>query len=192
MKKLLVLITTLAMTLSLAGCGGDSGSSNADTPASTPAEAAPATTDITLVSKEANYTTLLVPSDFGEFYDKDGYAVAEGPSASIVVTPTTESDTNVDDITQDFIVESLADVYTNIEVLAFDNPANIAGVDSICCLYTGDGNTSGDNKTVCQIIMFFSIDGVNCEQHIVFTYNTGENTSLEASLAEILQSISLE
>lgn len=186
MKKLLVLMMTVVITLSLAACGGDAGSAKSATnPSATEA------TDITLVSKEANYNTMLVPSDFGEFYDKDGYAVAEGTNASIVVTPTTETDTNIEAITEDFIVESLADVYSNIKVLAFDNPANIAGVDSVCILYTGDSDTTGQNNTVCQIILFFSIDGVNCEQHIVFTYSTDANTSLEAYLADIIESIAL-
>ena len=59
MKKLLVLIMALAMTLSLAAYGG-----NNSAPTSTPAAS-----DITLVNKVANYTALLVPSDFGEFSD---------------------------------------------------------------------------------------------------------------------------
>lgn len=186
MKKLFVLMATLAMTISLSACGGDGGSAKpaADT-------TAPASSEIELVRKEGNYTSLLVPSDFGEFYDKDGYAVAEGPNSSIVITPTTETDTDVDDINEEYMVEALSDVYSNIKVLAFDNPANIAGVDSVCFLFTGDSDSTGQNNTICQIIMFFSIDGVNCEQHIAFTYNTSENTSLEASLAEILPSISL-
>jgi len=87
MKKLLVLMMALVMTLSLAACGGNNAA-----PASTPEASAPVASDVTLVNKVANYTALLVPSDFGEFYDKDGYAVAEGTNASIVVTPTFPSE----------------------------------------------------------------------------------------------------
>ncbi len=137
MKKLLVL-TALAMTLSLAACGG-----NNSAPTSTPETSAPVASDITLVNKVANYTALLVPSDFGEFSDKDGYAVAEGPNASIVVTPTFLSDTWIEDVTEDYMLESLGDTYSDIKVLAFDNPANIAGVDSLSFLCTGDSNTRG-------------------------------------------------
>lgn len=183
MKKLLALV----MTLSLAACGG-----NNSAPASTPETSVTVASDVTLVKKVANYTTLLVPGDFGEFSDKDGYAVAEGPNASIVVTPTFPSDTWIEDVTEDYMLQSLGDTYSNIKVLAFDNHANIAGADSLSFLCTGGSNTSGKNVTTCQIILYFAIDGQNCEQHIAFTYTTGANSSLEANLADILPSITLE
>ena len=187
MKKLFVFMMALTLSLGLTACGGDNSA-----PTSTPDVLASAASDITLSSKEANFTTLLVPSDFGEFQDKDGYAVAEGPDASIVVTPTFPSDTWIEDVTEDYMLESLGDTYSNIKVLAFDNPANIAGVDSLSFLCTGDSNRSGKNVTTCQIILYFAIDGQNCEQHIAFTYTTGANSSLEANLADILPSITLE
>lgn len=187
MKKLLVLMIAIVMTLSLAACGGDEG-----TTAPAPEASAPAASDITLVSKEANFTTLLVPSDFGEFYDKDGYAVAEGTNASIVVTPTIEPDVRIESITEDYMVDLMVDTYSNIKVLAFDNPVTIAGVDAVSFKFTGDGATSGKNKTVCHLTLFFSIEGQDCEQQLIFTYDTGANTSLEANLTDMIESISLE
>jgi len=187
MKKLLVLMMALVMTLSLAACGGDGGSAESD-----PDVSAPAASDITLGSKEANFTTLLVPSDFGEFYDKDGYAVAESANANIVVTPTIVPDERIEDITEDYMLALMEDSYSNIEVLAFDNPVIIAGVDAVSLLFTGDGNTSGKNKTVCHLTLFFSIDGQDCEQQLSFTYETGANSSLEANLTDMIESISLE
>lgn len=197
MKKLLVLMIALVMTLSLAACGGNEGAAEPTpeapaTDVSAPAASAPAPSDITLVSKEANFTTLLVPSDFGEFYDKDGYAVAEGTNASIVVTPTIEPDIRIEGITEDYMVDLMKDTYSNIKVLSFDNPVTIAGVDAVSFLFTGDGATSGKNKTVCHLTLFFSIEGQDCEQQLSFTYDTGANTSLEAGLADIIESISLE
>jgi len=176
MKKLLVLLMTVVMTLSLAACG----------------EGAPDASDVTLVNKEANFTALLVPSDLEDFYDKDGYAVAEGSNASIIITPTIVPDIRIEEITEDYMVDLVGDTYSNIEVLAFDNPVTIAGVDAVSFLFTGDGNTSGKNKTVCHLSLFFAIDGQDCEQQINFTYDTGANTSLEAYLTDIIESISLE
>lgn len=187
MKKLLALMMALMMALSLAACGENGGNTE-----SAPDASAPIASDITLVSKEANFTTLLVPSDFGEFYDKDGYAVAEGTNASIVVTPTIEPDIRIEDITEDYMIDLIGGTYSNIEVLAFDNPVTIAGVDTVSFLFTGDGNTSGKNKTVCHLTLFFSIEGQDCEQQLIFTYDTGANTSLEAYITNILESISLE
>jgi len=187
MKKLLALMMALVMTFSLAACGGDGGSVEPDSIVSEPE--APA---VTLVNKEANFTTLLVPSDFGEFYDKDGYAVAEGTNSSIVVTPTIVPDVRIEDITEEYMVDLMGNTYSNIEVLAFDNPVTIAGVDAVSFQFTGDGATSGKNKTVCHITMFFSIEGQDCEQQVSFTYDTGANTSLEANLNDIIESISLE
>jgi hypothetical protein len=183
MKKLWILMMALAMMLSLAACGGED---------SEPAPSGPDASEVTLINKVANYTALLVPSDFGEFSDLDGYAVAEGPDASIVVTPTFPSDTWIEDVTEDYMLESLGDTYSNIEVLAFDNPAYIGGVDSLSFLCTGDSKSSGKNVTTCQVILYFAIDGQNCEQHVAFTYTTGANSSLEANLADILPSITLE
>lgn len=187
MKKFLVLMMTLTLSFGLTACAGDNAA-----PASTPDAPAPTPSDITLISKEANFTTLLVPSDFGEFYDNDGYAVAEGINASIIVTPTIEPDIRIEDITEDYMVGLMGDTYSNIKVLAFDNPITIAGVDAVSFQFTGDGATSGKNKTVCHLTLFFSIEGQDCEQQISFTYDTGANTSLEANLTDIIKSISLE
>lgn len=186
MKKLLILIMVLVMTLSLAACkGGSSAESDSDASES-------AVSDVTLVSKEANFTTLLVPSDFGEFYDKDGYAVAEGKNSSIVVTPTIVPDIRIEDITEDYMLDLMGDTYSNIKVLVFDNPVTIAGVDTVFFQFTGDGSTSGNNKTVCHLTLFFSIEGQDCEQQLIFTYDTAANTSLETYLNDIIESISLE
>ena len=187
MKKLLVLMITFAMTLSLAACGGGEGTAESEKDASVPA-----TSDITLESKEANFTTLLVPSDFGDFYDKDGYAIAEGTNSSIVVTPTIIPDIRIEDVTEDYLLSLMGETYSNIEVLAFENPVTIAGVDAILFQFTGDSNSSGKNRTVCHLSLFFSIEGQDCEQQLVFTYDTEANTSLEAYLTDIIESISLE
>lgn len=184
MKKILVIIMAIVMTFSLVACGGDGGSAEPASDVMAP--------DVTLATKEANFTTLLVPSDFGEFYDKDGYALAEGTNASIVVTPTIEPDVRIEDITEEYMVNLMESTYSNIEVLAFNNPVTIAGVDAVSFQFTGDGATSGKNKTVCHITMFFSIEGQDCEQQVSFTYDTGANTSLEANLNDIIESISLE
>lgn len=186
MKKLLVFMMALIMTLNLAACGGNAGSAEAD-----PDESAPVASDITLVSREANFTALVVPSDFGEFYDKDGYAVAEGTNASIIVTPTIVPDIRIEDITEDYMLDLMVDTYSNIKVLSFENSVTIAGVDAIFFQFTGDGATSGKNKTVCHLTLFFSIDGQDCEQQLIFTYDTGANTSLEANLTTIIDSITL-
>ncbi|MDF2654905.1 MAG: hypothetical protein K0R19_1379 [Bacillota bacterium] len=187
MKKLMVLIMTLVITLSLAACGGSGDSEEPAQDAS-----APQTSDVTLVSKEANFTALLVPSDFAEFQTvDDGSAIAEGPNSNIVVTNTNETDVTIEDMTKDYLVGLMGNSYSNIEVLAFENPVTIAGVNAALIQFTGDGVTSGKNKTVCYILLFFSLEGLNCEQHVALTYDTGANTSLEANLSEIIESITL-
>ncbi len=190
MKKRLVLMMTLVMTFSLVACGGGKGDNATST--SNPEASAPAASDVTLVSKEANFTTLLVPSDFDEFYDKDGYAVAEGTNASIVITPTIIPDVRIEDITEDYMVDLIGDTYSNIKVLEFNNPVTIAGVDAVSFQFTGDGATNGKNKTICHLTLFFSIEGQDCEQQLTFTYETGASTSLEAYMNDIIESISLE
>lgn len=187
MKKILALMMVLVMTLSLAACGGSGDSEEAVHDSS-----APETSDVTLVSKEANFTALLVPSDFAEFKTVDGgSAIAEGQNSNIVVTNTNETDVTIEDMTEDYLVGLMENSYSNIEVLSFENPVAIAGVDAAIIQFMGDGVTSGKNKTVCYILLFFSLEGLNCEQHVALTYDTGANTSLEANLAEIIESITL-
>ena len=77
-------------------------------------------------------------------------------------------------------------------MLAFDNPVTIVKVDTVSYLFMGDGVTSGKNKTVCHLTLFFSIAGQDCEQQISFTYDTGTNTSLEVYITDMIESISLE
>jgi len=87
MKKLIVLIIMLVLSLSLAACGGSGGSGEPSQDAS-----APETSDVTPVSKEVNFTALLVPSDFAEFQTVDGgTAVAEGQNSNSIVTNTNET-----------------------------------------------------------------------------------------------------
>lgn len=191
MKRLATLAMALLMMLSLSACGA---SDEAASPAQDVSEAASVSSAAvanTLVSKEANYTTLLVPDDFGEFSDNNGYAVAQGPNASIIVSPTIEPDIDIQDITAEYMTDLVSDSYSNIEVLALDNPVTIAGVDAVSFVFTGDGASDGANKTVCHLTLFFSIEGQNCEQQVIFTYLTGGNTSLEANLNDIIASITL-
>lgn len=191
MKKALTLLLALGLTMSLAACGGaddsaGTGTTDSGTSATTPPE-------VKLVSKEANFTTMLVPSDFGEFRDQDGYAIAEGVGCNIVVTPTVGNPSDSPaTLTQEYFTSQLESSYSNIKVLAYDNAATVAGVDAVCFQFTGDGKTNGTNKTVCLIAMFFTLEGQACEQQVTFTYDTGANTALEASLKEIIDSISLE
>lgn len=187
MKKLLLLIVVIVITLSLTACGGGGSSTESNTDTS-----GPVVSDVTLISKEANFTTLLVPNDFGEFYDKDGNALAEGLNSNIIVTNTNETDVRIEDITEEYMVGLMGNSYSNIEVLEFKNPTTIAGVDAMLIQFTGDGATSGKNRTVCYVMLFFSLDGINCEQHVIFTYDTGANTTLEANLNKMIESISLE
>lgn len=180
MKRLPALILALTFSLSLVGCGGNEIATDA------------ADSEVTLVSRKANSITLLVSSDFSEFQEVDGYAAAQAKGASIVITPTIERDVAIENITEDYMIDLVDDGYSNINVLKFDNAATIAGVDAVYFLFTGDGNTSDNNNTVCYITLFFSIDGQACAQEIAFTYNTGANTSLETNLSDIINSISLD
>ncbi|WP_265445265.1 hypothetical protein [Acetivibrio straminisolvens] len=177
MKRLPALILALVLALNFAACGGNTGL---------------AASDVTLVRKEANFTSLLVPSDFTEFEDFEGFTVAKAEGASIVITPIIEQVVSIKEITRDYMVELVKDSYSNVNVLKFDNAATIGGTDAVYFLFKGDDNSSNNNNTVCYINLFFTVDGQACEQEIVFTYNTGVNTSLETNLDTIINSISLE
>lgn len=193
MKKFLIIIMTLVMILNLAACGGSEAPSEPVAPVeSEQKEEAAKTSEITLVTKEANFTSLLVPSDFGEFQMMEGdIAIAEGPNSNIIITNTNETDVTIEDITEEYMLGLIGNSYSNIEVLDFVNPGTVAGVDAAVIMYSGDGVTSGKNKTNCYIMMFFELEGIICEQHVGLTYDTGANTALEANLNEIIESISL-
>lgn len=181
MKKIIALMMVFMLMLSLVACGEEAIDSNS-----------PNVTDITLVSKEANFTKILVPSDFGDFKFTEGTGVINGTGESIAITETFIADTEINEITQEDIMEVLKGSYTNVSIESFDNEATVAGVDAIYTIATGKGNTDGKEKTVHYIILYFNLEDQLCNQTIVLTYLNNQNTSLENNIKEIVESISLE
>lgn len=186
MKKVLLFIMTVMMCMSLVACGGDDSST-------TDQEASKAiATDTTLVSKEAHYTTILVPSDFSDFVDNEGLAIAQSSGASIGITQTVETDVSIEDMTEEYLLGLMSATYSDVEVVSFENPVTMGGVDAVSIVFTGTGATTGRKHTVQHITLFFTLEDINCEQQLLFTYDTEAKTSLEAHIEEILESISLE
>lgn len=177
----------LVMTLSLAACGGG-GASAPNQGASTPAPS-----DITLVSTKALNVALSIPGDFSEFFDSNGIAVTanEDKTGSISVTPVTQSTDTLDAITEEYMLEIAGGRFSNIEVLAFENPITIADNAAVFFQASGDTDTDGVNRTITYMIFFYQKENQLYSQQIIFTYNSGANSSLEANLADIIDSISL-
>lgn len=187
MKKLFVLIMALVMTLSLAACGGGGD------PAPNPDTSAPVTSGITLVSTKALNVALSIPSDFSEFFDNNGFAVtaSEDKTGAISITPVAPTTDTLDTITVEYMIEIIGGRLSNIEVLAFENPLTIADNAAVFFQASGDTDTDGVNRTISYMVFFYQTEDQLYSQQIIFTYSTGANSSLEANLLDIIDSISL-
>jgi hypothetical protein len=81
--------------------------------------------------------------------------VAEGPNATIDVTPPIEPDVRIEYITEDYMVNLMGDTYSNIEVVEFENPITIAGVEPYPLCSRVTGLQAAKTKPFVTILCFF-------------------------------------
>lgn len=167
MKKLLVLILALGMTLSLVACGGEK---------------------ITLASQTAGGVTIDVPSNYGDFADDSGMALAtdEDSQANIAIGVATDAQgfTPADFDEATFAALNFPE-NPDIAFETFNNAAEVNGVPAVYskCTLTNEANAE---VTIHTYVMFWE-DGTL--QKVEVTYATGKDTSTETNIDAILKSI---
>ena len=173
MKKLFAMAMTIMMAFSFASCGGEE------------------TTETSLVMQEAGMVSMLLPDDFEPMAQYEGYYGAPGPNCSVVVSDPVVADVFAEDITADAVPGMVQGAYPDAVVLEYENPVEIGGTEAVYITIEGTSIQEGDVNTVTYVLLYYMMDDVMYEQDLCFTYRTGENTSLETNMAEIIDSITI-
>lgn len=191
MKKLLVLMIALVMTLSLAACGGK------DTPApdqssSGGASNIDAASETEFASMTFGYITMSVPSVFSAVTEKEGMYVSAGPDASITVTPTLGIDIQPSEWDESLAEEALemiyGSTYTDLELSAFEGDVNMNGNTAVYYAFYGK-NADGKDRLV-QVVRLYNADLT--AQYMITLLHSAEDKFFTPEVGgEIINSITL-
>jgi len=182
MKKLLILMMALIMTLSLAACGGEDSAAPAQS-SSSGAE---------FVSMTFGDITMSVPNNFSTVTENQGIYVSAGPDASITVTPSMEIDLLPSEWDESLAEESLellyGSTYTDMELAAFEGNVNMNGNTAV---YLGFYGTNADGKErMVQVVRIFNAD--QTEQYQIVLMHSAEDEFFTPEVGgKIINSITL-
>lgn len=173
MKKALIsatlLILTIAMVLGLSSCFGEK---------------------ITLVNKTIHGVSLDIPSDFGEFTDKDNakISVDEDSTASITVSPLVDAEGLTPEIWDENTYKTnVLKGFNDLQMINYSNTETVGGVKAVKAHYTAKNDN--DIEIEAYSFLFFTDDGKF--QSISFNYNETGDTSLKENIDAIINSIKL-
>lgn len=168
MKKLIVLMMVLALTLSMVACGGE---------------------EITLQSQTVNNLTLDIPSDFGEFSEvaeQIKMAINEDNTATITVSDRVDAEGVTADLwDEEIFIENVLTGFGDLEVLEFSNSETAAGTTAVFAHYTG--KNSSDVETEGYNFFLYFDDGTY--QSIAFSFTKDSDSSLKQNLTAIIGSM---
>lgn len=168
MKKLLTLMISLILCLSLAACGEE---------------------EITLQNKIVNGITLNVPSDFGKFEDYDEQiklAKNEDNTSSISISERVDAHGIIaDSWDEQAFLENILSGFGDAKILEFSNAKTVAGVPTVFAHYVG--KNSSDVEVEGYSYFLYHDDGTY--QPIAFSFTKGADTSLTKNLTAIVDSI---
>ncbi len=185
MKKLLVLIMALVMTLSLAACGGEK------TPAPDQSSSGEAT-GAEFASMTFGYITMNAPSTFSGVTEKEGVYVSAGPDASIVVTPTLGIDIQPSEWDESLAKETLdmlyGSTYTDLELSAFEGDINMNGNTAVYYAFYGK-NANGKERLV-QVVRLYNAD-LTAQYIITFMHSADDEFFTPEIAGKIINSITL-
>lgn len=182
MKKILVVMLTLMMALSLVACGG-SGNENNNGAEGKAAE---------FVSMTFGDITMSVPNVFSEVSEKEGVYLSAGPNASISATPAMEIDLLPSEWDESLAAELTnalyGSTYNDIEMSSFDANVNMNGNTAVYMAFYGK-NSSGIDRLV-QVVRLYNTELT--EQYVITLVHTAEDTFFTAEVGgKIINSITL-
>ncbi|GEM_PF-1061179 len=197
-KKLLMLMLALVMTLSLAACGGEdtsapSQNSSGETEATAPpSEDKVEASETDFVPMNFGYITMNVPNVFNAVEEKEGMYVSAGPKAAITVSPTLEIDLLPSEWDESLASEALdmlyGVTYTNMELAAFEGDINMNGNTAVYYAFYGT-NANGEDRLV-QIVRLFNTD-LTAQYMVTFIHSADDEFFTPELSGEIINSITL-
>lgn len=191
MKKLLVLMMAIVMTLSLAACGGDQNPAAADTD-TTPASSVQNTEEsIDLAEVTGNGLSFKLPADIklAKTDDNTGSMIFANDENTAVITlgGLTEDLITSTDITDDVLLAALSaggglsDVsLESSRTMEHDGGTSVVGI--------GKGTLSNGMDMISAIQYFFHADGSGYHA-ISYLYVVDAGSSLEDTIEQVLSSV---
>ena len=170
MKKLLVTALTLGILLALTACGGEA---------------------ITLATKTVNGISMSVPSDFGEFAEKDGAMVAANKDNTATISITAAGDGGglvPADIDQDTYQQQAYSGVSDVEFSSYNNAASCNGIPAISAVCKVK-NAKGIAVMTYSYLLFHE-DGTI--QGVSLNYNTDVSNSVKDNVDAMANSIKAE
>ncbi len=179
MKKLLAMLMVLAISLSLAACGGEQA-------------AQPDDKAVEFVSMTFGNISMSVPNVFGTVSEKEGVLVSGAPNAAITVTPATEIDllpSEWDESVAEGILEPLyGATYSEIELAAFEGDVDMNGNTAVYTAFYGK-NADGVDRFV-QVVRLYNTELT--ELYIITFVHTAEDAFFTPEVGQqIINSITL-
>ncbi|MBE6008944.1 MAG: hypothetical protein E7235_07085 [Lachnospiraceae bacterium] len=188
MKKFLALMLAAVMMFSFAACGGEEVEETTETTTTVVEEVEEE--EITLVERTTGNVSMLLPSDFTDFTAYEGYSVAAGPGASVVVAEMGEYLMDSTTMTEEDFLASTEGVYENVEIVEF-GPSDINGAIGVVGTFIGDSVSSGETRSVLYA-WYDTTDGTtDYNNSICFVFNTNAGTSLETYFEDVLGSVNV-
>lgn len=177
MKKLLVLIMTLVLTLSLIACGSASDNS---------------TTETKFVTKTFGNITINVPDVFGQVKEENEMYISAAPGASLVVSYPMEVQVKPSEWEENSVAEALdtayGSVYTDLSLESFEKDVNMNGNEAV--YYGFSGKSPDGTKMLVQMVTVYNADLT--EQYVVtFTQKVDDEVFTSDIASEIINSITL-
>ncbi len=187
MKKFLALMLAIVMMFSVAACGGEDAE---ETTTNTTVVEEAEEPEVTFVERKAGSVSMLLPSEFDEFKEYEGFQVSADPEGSVVVAEMLDYTYDSMSITAEDFEATVAQSYENYDIYGFE-ATDVNGCTGMVGVFAGDSISSGTRNEVCYIF-YDTTDGTNdYNNNICFTYLADENTLLETYLEDILGSLNV-
>ena len=178
MKRTSTIILSLVMAASMAfglvGCGEE---------------------EITVSNKTANGISFDVPSDFGEFTEKqEGVMVASNSNnASIAVSPLVDAtDLPIEFWNEETYIEAALAPYPDVNLIELDTNASISGLPAVRAHYSVTHSNGGELEGYNYILYLQDEEGNTYYQSITFSFNKNVDSYLKNNIESILSSIKYE
>lgn len=192
MKKLLVLMMALAMTLSLAACGGDK-TPAPSTPDPTPSSSAPNTPESNnFVEITGNGLSFALPVDI-EYIDTDettGSMIFANADATAVVTVSVKQEDSITatDLTEDNILAVLSAGGT-LSDTTLDHSGTVEQDGGTCLAAFGKGTNENGTVMNSVALFFFPTDGGFHVVHYLYAADAGTSLDREDNITLAMSTV---
>lgn len=191
MKKLIVLMMMITLSLSLVACGGDK-NPTAPTPDTTPSSSdADTSKPDDLIANEANGLSFGLPADikYVQTDEDNGAMIYANDERTAVVTVGVKTETTLTnaDVTEDALLEALS-AGGGLSDATLDNSATVEQSGGIAVVGFGKGTMSNGTVMNSAVQFFFPADGGSFIV-ISYLYVVDAGSSMDANIERVMATV---